>query len=98
MATKVLSPKDAAEVIPVTFDFSNLVTTIDSAETTTVTTYSGIDATPSSLIQGDPIVSEPVIVQMIRGGVNGNSYKLRATIVSGSEKYVLSAILPVTLD
>jgi hypothetical protein len=98
MTIKTLSHKDPAEQVPITFDFSDLVTVIDSAEATTATVYTGIDASPGAMISGVPFIAGALIIQQVVGGIDGVSYKLRATIVSGSEKYVLTCILPVVTD
>lgn len=92
---KVLSDKDPLEIIPVVFDFTNVVAAIDSVVSIGVTVYKGTDASASSMPLNSAVIDGTTVVQLIRNGVSGVSYKLRADILVGQQRYALSAILPV---
>ena len=89
-----LSPKDPAEIVPITFDFSALVTAVDSV-TVTCTVKTGTDAAAASMLDGSVVISAGRVVQRIKNGIDGVRYVLRADAVSGSERYALTALLPV---
>lgn len=93
--TKTLSSKAPDEIIPVTFEFSGLVTAIDSVLSIEITVQSGTDASPSALILGSPSVSGTDVTQLVQVGVDGVVYQIRALIQSGQLKYALKAYLPV---
>ena len=95
MTTKQLSAKDAAEVIVITFDFSSLVATIDSASLS-ITVVSGIDADASAMLSGSPQITGAKALQLLQNGINGVTYNLRCEALSGSEKFALSALIPVS--
>ncbi len=92
---RVLSDKAPDEIIPVTFDFASLVTSIDSVVSVAVTVHKGVDASPSALILNTAIVNGTDVTQLIQGGLDTVFYKVRALIQSGQERYALEALLPV---
>ncbi len=93
-----LSKKDPAEVIPVTFDFSRLVSAIDSVITVEITVHDGIDANSSTMLLGSAVVDGSELTQMVRNGLDSVVYSIKAEISKGDEKYKLSALLPVQAD
>lgn len=95
MATKQISSKDPAETILVVFDFSELLTVIDSIVGVSIALKSGADTNASGMLQGEPQFDGTKVMQLIKGGVNGASYKLRAEVATGPEQFVLTGILPV---
>ncbi len=95
---KLLSSKDPSEIIPVTFDFSKVLTSADTNSTATVgaTVAKGTDATPAAILLGSASIVGLVVTQLITGGVGDVTYKLKLTIVTGAGKqYVAGAHLPV---
>jgi len=84
-----------AEIIPIIFDFTAMLNTITSINSVSITVKTGIDANVSAMIEGVPQISGTSIIQLIKNGVAGASYYIRADVVSGAEKYALAAILPV---
>ena len=86
----MLSPKDPSEQITVTFDFTNLVSTITSVVSVVVTVISGTDASPSSMLASAASISGTQVLQALHAGVTQVAYKVTCTITSGSNIYVLS--------
>jgi hypothetical protein len=100
MTTKILSPKAPGELIPVVFDFTNLlgVLTIASVVSVGVETDAGTDATPSAILSGSASIQDAYVIQHVTAGTAGVDYRLTATITtsgSPSRTLVLAAILPV---
>jgi hypothetical protein len=94
--TQLLSAKDPAEIIPITFDFSSVVTTITSVSSVSVSIKTGIDATVATMIECTAQIVGTTVVQLIKAGLSDVTYTVRAEILSGTQKYVLAATLPVT--
>lgn len=92
---RVLADKDPLEIITVTFDFTKLLTRIDSVSSMTVAVYKGTDAAPGGLLLNAPIIADTQVLQLIQGGLDGVYYKIRADVLVGLERYALSAVLPV---
>ena len=91
-----LTPKDPTEIIPIIFDFTALLSTITSISDVSVSVKTGTDINVGTMKQGVADISGTSIIQLIKNGVAGNTYIVRAEVISGSQKYVLAAILPVT--
>jgi hypothetical protein len=91
----VLSDKDPAEIVTITFDFAQLLTRIDSVVSVSVLVHKGVDANPAVMLLNAPIISDTHVLQLVQGGLDGVYYKVRADAQVGSERYALSAILPV---
>jgi len=99
MTIKILSTKDPAETVPVKFFFDNMVNFIDTVDDVEISLFSGeVDAGMSTMLVGEPIISDSLVIQMVAGGIAGNEYKLRCTIHSGSEIYVSASILPIEVE
>jgi len=90
-----LTPKDPLEIVPITFDFTAILSSITSITSVAITVRTGTDASASAMIEGAAQISGLTVIQLVKNGVVGNTYIVRADVVSGSEKYALSAILPV---
>ncbi len=83
-----ISPKTPAEIIPVTFDYSELgITAIDAIYQIGVYVVSGTDGASAAMIVGDATVSGATVTQLIRNGVHGATYRLYCIVNVGSEKY-----------
>lgn len=100
MTTQTLTPKDPAEQIAVTFDFSAGIIggeTIIGTPTVTASATGGSDTSPSAILSGSPLVSGSLVMQTIVGGVDGSTYKLRCLInlTPSGRKLVLAGLLPV---
>lgn len=95
---KVMSSKAPDEIIAVSFDFSRLVTSIDSVVSVAVTVHKGADNNPSAMILNSPIISGATVSQLLQGGLDTVYYKVRALIAVGQQRYALTAILPVRAD
>ncbi len=91
----MLDSKDPAEIVPITFDFSELVTSIDSIVQVTCADPSGTDAAATAMLDGSPVVAGQLVIQRIKNGIHNVNYTLRAEILSGSLKYALTDVLPV---
>lgn len=89
-----VSSKAPAEIVPVTFNFSKLVTLIDSAVITN-TVVTGTDASSATMLLNAATITGATVTQLIRNGVDGNIYRIRAEIVSGSAKYAMAMDLPI---
>lgn len=83
------------------WDFSSLLLNGDSVTSATVaaTVYSGVDASPSSLINGAATISGNVVSQSITGGVLGVLYELACTALTAqSQTLKLVGCLAVVPD
>lgn len=95
---KLLPQKDPSEIIPASFDF-----TPDVASGATVTVVSvtvsligGTDPTPGNVLQGAATATGAAVVQWIKGGVDGASYKIKCTAASSDgQTLVLASRLDV---
>lgn len=93
---KWLTPKDPAETIPITFDFSSLLTSI-SESSVAVTVLSGTDGSVGSMLSGAAQASGSSLIQAIQAGIAGNKYLVRALATGPEGTFVLSTVLPVDL-
>lgn len=91
-----LSAKDPEEIVTVTFDFTDLATSVANP-TITCSVYSGkSDQASQDMVSGIPQVLGLTVLQRIVGGVAGNTYKLRCRIDDGDgERWVVSDTLLV---
>lgn len=88
-------PKDPAECWPVPFLFGRVLTALDSI-TVSIGVARGLpDPDAAAMLLGAAEISGANAVQMIRGGVPGNTYLVRATATRNTEVYVLAATLEV---
>ena len=89
--------KDPREEFPVAFDFSSELEEVVSG-TVTVELLDGVDATPESLLYGLPQFAGALMLQRVRQGVDGCSYRLTAVGSDGTDTFVRTAELPVRYD
>ena len=84
-----ISAKVPAEVIPVTFDYSEMLpaATAMSIVSTAIAVVTGTDASASSMLFGSPVLDGLTVVQLVRNGVAGVTYNLSCLVAVGSEKY-----------
>ncbi|NOR69802.1 MAG: hypothetical protein GQ532_08950 [Methylomarinum sp.] len=94
MRVILLDSKAVDEVIPVSFDFSRLLSSIDSV-IVTITVRKGVDATPSTLLFNTAEIKGTMVSQLIKSGIDGVIYKIKAKAISGDLQYSLPAYLPV---
>lgn len=101
MSRKTLDPKDPAEVIVLTWDYTaalDATETITGAQTSTAL-ISGADDAPIDLtLSGSPIIAGGgLIKQAVTGGQAGANYLVRcqATLAPSGRILVLAATLPV---
>jgi len=84
---RVYIPKKAGETVTIPFDFLSDLAPTETIATATVTAsvYSGVDATPSSIISGSDVISGSEVLQKVTGGVVGVIYGLlcQATTSTG---------------
>lgn len=95
---RVLSDKDPAEIITLTFDFSRLMDRIDAVADVSVQSHKGEDDSPQAMLLLDPVIDGSRVLQLVQGGLDGVFYKVRAEVLVGHERYALSAILPVRVQ
>jgi len=101
----IFDPKLLGETKTYQADFTSdlaLGETISIA-TFTATTYSGTDASPSSIISGSATISGAVVSQKITGGVLGVIYELLCTVItnagqSSSQTLLQSGFLAISPD
>lgn len=92
----MISAKDPAEIITVTFDFSHLADAV-SAPIVTCNLARGLphDDIPDMLL-GAPEIIGRRILQRLTGGQAGNSYRLRCQIDDADgERWVVAGVMPV---
>jgi len=91
---KQFDSKAPAEIVPITFDFSALLTSIDSV-VISVQIRVGADPNVASMPLAAPVINGGVVQQLIQQGVDGVEYSIRADAVAGMQKYALNGHLPV---
>lgn len=90
-----ISSKTPAEIIPVTFDYTAILASIDAVLSVTIAVYTGTDAEVGTMLSGGPNVAGTQVTQLVRNGVAGVVYMLTALVTSGTSKYELAGFLPV---
>lgn len=77
-----VGPLELGEIKAVMFDFSTeaAATATLTAPSVAVTVERGTDASPSAVLQGAATINGLVVTQLIRPGVLGCKYKLRASV------------------
>lgn len=95
---QVLEPKHASETLSLVFNFASQLSvgeTISSA-TASCSVYSGMDASPSSVLSGSATVSGAQVTQLVTGGTAGVTYAITiAATTSASEIISLLGYLVV---
>jgi hypothetical protein len=79
-----LPNKLAGETKFYSFDFTGDLASSETFSTKVVTAsvYSGVDASPSSLISGSAVDDNPRVKQLITAGVAGVIYELKCTVTT----------------
>ena len=102
MSCNILSGKDPAETVVITFDFSpalNLTETITEVVSVDVEVSRGIDANPQSIIAGQAIISlDSLSVQLpVTQGIDSVNYSIKVVVDTTNPdiRLALTAILPV---
>lgn len=95
MNVKNIDSKDPSEIIPVTFDFGRLVTSIDSVTGVSVSVKGGVDEAVGNMKLGACQINGKQVTQIIRNGVDNVTYMIRADISSESFKYSLACYMAV---
>lgn len=80
--------KLAAETAALAFDFASLLASGETISTQSVAaaTYSGTDASPSSIISGSATASGSVVSQKVTAGTVGVIYLLTCTITTSASQ------------
>ena len=82
----VLQPKKPGESQTITFDFISRLAASETISTKVVTcvTWSGTDASPSSMISGAASSSGSIVSQLVIAGVAGVTYYLLCSITTSA--------------
>jgi hypothetical protein len=75
-----MDKKDPAEIITVTFDFSDYATTCSNPVVTCLAVSGNLDPSASAMLSGSPQINGALILQRIIGGQDGTTYKLRCEV------------------
>ena len=94
-STQQFDPKDPAEIVPLTFDFSALAASV-STPVIQVTRIAGdADPNPAAMLIGSAQISGAKVVQKAGGGLDGR-YKIRCDVNGdGGAHWALTGTLPV---
>ena len=84
-----ISAKVPAEVIPVTFDYSEMLpaNTTMAIVSTAVAVVTGTDASAAAMLYGASVLDGLTVVQLVRNGVAGVTYNLSCLVSVGNERY-----------
>lgn len=88
MGQAIFPAKLSTETHLITFDFSNDLPAGVTISTQAVTSilYSGVDASPSSVISGVASDTAQIVTQKVTGGVSGATYLLTCTITTSDSQ------------
>lgn len=92
--TTRFNDKDPADVITLTFDFSEDATTV-TAPDVIITVAAGTDADPDLMLVGSPTVVGALVYQRVQNGIAGTTYAFQCLAYNGADRYSIEAILPV---
>lgn len=98
MATQVAFQKLTIEELTMEFDMLSRMASGESVVTATVlcAVYSGEDSLASSMIDGDPSISNNIVSQRVKGGIAGVIYLVSCSVRTTSNNiYVNEAKLAV---
>lgn len=90
-----ISNKVPAEIIPVTFDFSEILPSIDSIVQVGVNVMTGTDAGSAAMLLGSPSLAGTSVVQIVRNGLDGVTYRLYCLVAHGGERYQIDGDMTV---
>ena len=85
--------KDPEEIEIVGFDFAQRLAAGETIQTATFTVVvlSGTDASPSSVLQGSPIIDGSIAKHMIKSGVASVVYRITAKITTSLGQTMVEA-------
>jgi hypothetical protein len=90
------SEKDPQEIVYLTFDFSRLTSTIQTATLTVQRLIGPYDSSPQTMIVGSAVIAKGVVKQRVQNGLANTDYRIRCEAVTADgQRYVLDGILPV---
>lgn len=99
---KKFSEKDPIEKVLLTFDFSKLIplsTEAISTATCDVVETTGIDLSPSAMVEGVARISQKNVSQLISGGLNGGLYTVSCVVdTSEGQRFKVIGQLPVKVQ
>jgi flagellar biosynthesis protein FliR len=86
MARVITQPKPASDTIKVTFNFLSQMAVGETIVTASciATVYTGVDASPSSIISGVSSISGQTVTQALTGGIAGVVYQVVCTITTST--------------
>lgn len=96
-----LTPKQPTETRSVVFDFISSLGVAEtiSTQSVTATVWSGVDASPASVVSGAATATGTQVTQKLAGGVSGVIYKLVCTITTSlGQTLTQTAYLPILTD
>lgn len=101
MSRVVFPGKLIGETLQCVFDFGSRLAvgeTISSA-TASCSVYSGVDASPSSVLSGSTSISGTKVTQKVTAGTLGVTYKLICTTITSTSQHLqLSGYLVIVPD
>ncbi|WP_290889423.1 hypothetical protein [Arenimonas sp.] len=92
-----LPDKDSEESFVFAFDFlAELAGSTVVSAVVSVSCVQGTDAAPAAMLVGALAIDGADVLQLVQGGIDGNTYKLRcvATLANGQRR-VRAALLPI---
>lgn len=94
------SPKDPAEQIFYSIDFSALLGTGETLGTASASmrVTSGTDAAPSAMLSGLPVITGSIVSQLVIGGVAGSTYLLGISVTTSTGQTFVEAAPLKVLD
>ena len=90
-----LPRKDPSETVYISFDFSNVASSITSPVISVTTSSGTADTNPSAILSGVPSITGAVVSQLVTGGVAGTNYLIKCSATSVAQTFVDATILPV---
>jgi len=90
-----ISDKVPSEIIPVSFEYSNIVSAVDSVVSVSITVMTGTDPDVADMLYGAYTLTGTRVVQLVRNGVAGTVYRLSCLVSVGSEKYEIDGDMAV---
>jgi hypothetical protein len=103
MLDVTVSNKFAQEKIVLTFNFANELAaseTLSGAITVTVEVVKGVDASPSSMLNGAAAYDATAkkVLQAIQGGIAGNTYRIKTIAPTTNAQKVLGRSAIITIE
>jgi hypothetical protein len=85
---KTFPPKTTTEKPVCSYDFGTVLSGPITGASVEVSVISGVDASPASMLSGAANFSEdPIVKQLIIGGVNGVLYQLKFIALCNTARY-----------